>query len=178
MSDLPMSEVSLPSPVPLATTESSSSIHPSQWAPETDISYESSQLQPTPLMQSLQIQYKHNTSFEMSIIHPSVSSLTSFGSLMAITETITTSAASTPPPPLSLPPPLLTTVTVISPSSRPTPLSLTSMVSSSLSRTPSSVSSISSLPSRIIWRRTMVYHWLMSPPFRSINRTFTLVQPS
>ncbi|KAF8128709.1 hypothetical protein EV363DRAFT_412554 [Boletus edulis] len=158
MSDLPVSEESLPSPAPLATTESSPSIHPSQWAPETDISYESSQLQPTPLTQSLQIQDERDTSFETSIMRPSVSPLSSFGSLTAITETITTSAASTPPPPPSPPPPLspsppplpATVIqTVISPSSGPTPLSLMSTASSSLSRTPSSVSSISSLSSRI-----------------------------
>ncbi|KAG6379781.1 hypothetical protein JVT61DRAFT_10320 [Boletus reticuloceps] len=151
MSDLPVSEEGLPSPAPLATTESSPSIHPSQWAPETDISYESSQLQPTPLTQSLQIQDGCDTSFETSIMRPSVSPLTSFGSLTAITETITTSAASTPPPPPSPPPPLPAIViqTVISPSSRPTPLSLTSTASLSLSRTPSSVSSISSLSSKI-----------------------------
>ncbi|KAF8422162.1 hypothetical protein L210DRAFT_3654220 [Boletus edulis BED1] len=151
MSDLPVSKVSLPSPAPLATTESSPSIHPSQWAPETDISYESLQLQPMTLMQSLQIQDERDTSFETSIMRPSVSPLSSFGSLTAITETITTSAASTPPPPLPLPPPLPATIiqTVISPSSGLTPLSLTSTASLSLSRTPSSVSSISSLSSRI-----------------------------
>ncbi|KAF8121683.1 hypothetical protein EV363DRAFT_1560376 [Boletus edulis] len=147
MSDLPVSEVSLPSPAPLATTESSPSIHPSQWAPETDISYESLQLQPTPLTQSLQIQDECDISFETSIMRPSVSPLSSFGSLTAITETITTSAALTPPPPPPPPPPLPATViqTVISPSSGLTPLALTSMASLSLSRTPSSVSSISSL---------------------------------
>ncbi|KAF8545921.1 hypothetical protein OG21DRAFT_1528170, partial [Imleria badia] len=110
-----------------------------------------SELQPTPLTQSLQIQDERDTSFETSIMHPSVSPLSSFGSLTAITETITTSAASTPPPPPPPPPPLPATViqTVILPSSGPTPLSLTSTASSSLSRTPSSVSSISSLSSRI-----------------------------
>ncbi|KAF8132960.1 hypothetical protein EV363DRAFT_1473480 [Boletus edulis] len=122
-----------------------------------------SELQPTPLTQSLQIQDEHDTSFETSIMRPSVFPLSSFGSLTAITETITTSAASTPPPPpppplpLPLPPPpplpplLPATViqTVILPSSGPTPLSLTSTASLSLSRTPSSVSSISSLSSRI-----------------------------
>lgn len=149
MGDLPVSEEGLPSPGPLATTESSPSIHPSQWASETDISYESSQLQPTPLTQSLQFQDGRDTSFDTSFMRPSVSPLTSFGSLMAMTETITTSAVSTPllPPPPSPPAPV--TQSVSSPSSGPTPLSITSTESSSLSRTPSTVSSISSLSSRI-----------------------------
>ncbi|KAG6369641.1 hypothetical protein JVT61DRAFT_14211 [Boletus reticuloceps] len=68
MSDLPVSEESLPSPAPLATTKSSPSIHPSQWAPKTDISYELSQLQPTPLTQSLQIQDGHDTSFKCLLL--------------------------------------------------------------------------------------------------------------
>ena len=52
MGDLPVSEEGLQSPGPLATTESSPSpsIHPSQWRTKTDISYDSSQLLPTPLM--------------------------------------------------------------------------------------------------------------------------------
>lgn len=152
MSDLPVSEEGLPSPGPLATTESSPSIHPSQWASETDISYESSQLQPTPLTQSLQFQDGRDISFETSPMRPSVSPLTSFGSLTAMTETITTSVASTPllpPPPPPPPPPALVTQSVYSPSSGPTPLSITSTESSSLSRTPSTVSSLSSLSSRI-----------------------------
>jgi hypothetical protein len=152
MDDIPVSEESLPSPAPLATTESSPSVHPSQWASETDISYESSQLQPTPLTQSLQFQDGHDASFDSSFMRPSVSPLTSFGSLTAVTETITTSVASTPlPPPPPPPPPLpaLITQSVSSPSSGPTPLSITSTASSSLSRTPSTVSSVSSLSSRI-----------------------------
>ncbi|KAH0831167.1 hypothetical protein J3R83DRAFT_13743 [Lanmaoa asiatica] len=147
MGDVPVSEESLPSPAPLATTESSSpSIHPSQWASETDVSYESSQLQPTPLTQSLQFQDGRDTSFETSFMRPSVSPLTSFGSLTAMTETITTSVVSTPLPP---PPPAPVTQIVSSPSSGPTPLSITSTASSSLSRTPSTVSSISSISTRI-----------------------------
>ena len=153
MGDVPVSEESLPSPAPLATTESepSPSIHPSQWASETDISYESSQLQPTPLTQSLQFQDGRDASFDTSFMRPSVSPLTSFGSLTAVTETFTTSAVSTPLPPP--PPPALIqsviTQLVSSPSSGPTPLSITSTASSSLSRTPSTVSSVSSLSSRI-----------------------------
>ena len=152
MSDVPVSEESLPSPAPLATTESSPSVHPSQWASETDISYESSQLQPTPLTQSLQFQDGGDVSFDSSFMRPSVSPLTSFGSLTAVTETITTSVVSTPLPPPPLPPPpppALITQSVSSPSSGPTPLSITSTASSSLSRTPSTVSSVSSLSSRI-----------------------------
>ncbi|KAF8132936.1 hypothetical protein EV363DRAFT_1473396 [Boletus edulis] len=105
MSDLPMSEEGLPSPAPLATTESSPSIHLSQWAPETDISYESSQLQPTPLTQSLQIQDGHDTSFKTDYHY--------FGS-------IDPSSVTVPTPPL----PATVIETVISPSSGPTPLSL------------------------------------------------------
>ena len=153
MSDLPVSEESLPSPAPLATTESSPSVHPSQWASETDISYESSQLQPTPLTQSLQIQDGHDASFETSFRPPSVSPLTSFGSLTVMTDTITTSVESmhlappVPPPPPLLPAPV--TQSVSSPSSGPTPLSITSTASSSLSRTPSTVSSVSSISTSI-----------------------------
>ena len=146
MRDLPVSEEGLPSPAPLATTESSPSIHPSQWASETDISYESSQLQPTPLTQSLQFQDGRDNSFETSFMRPSVSPLTSFGSLTAVTDTVTTSVVSTP---LPLPPPALISRSVSSPSSGPTPLSITSTASSSLSRTPSTVSSLSSLSARI-----------------------------
>ena len=149
MSDLPVSEETLPSPGPLATTESSPSVHPSQWASETDISYESSQLQPTPLTQAIQIQDASETSFR----RPSVSPLTSFGSLTAMTETITTSVVSAgppppvppPPPPPALPAPPLVAQSISSPSSGPTPLSITSTASSSLSRTASTVSSVSSL---------------------------------
>lgn len=148
MSDLPVSEEGLSSPAPLATTESSPSIHPSQWASETDFSYESSQLQPTPLTQSLQIQDGHDASFETSFMRPSVSPLTSFGSLTAMTETITTSVVSTPLPPAPPPPPAPVTHSVSSPSSGPTPFSITSATSSSLSRTPSTVSSVSSLSTR------------------------------
>ncbi|KAG6380162.1 hypothetical protein JVT61DRAFT_8251 [Boletus reticuloceps] len=180
MSDLPVSEESLPSPAPLArmaTTESSPSIHPSQWAPETDISYESSQLQPTPLTQSLQIQDERDTSFETSVMRPSVSPLTSFGSLTAITETITTSAASTPPPPPSLPP---SPPPPLSPSPPPLPATVIQTVISPLAGRPLSLSrlrhlrpclvhhrrSLVSLVFRVesVWRRTMVYHWLTFPP--------------
>jgi len=146
MDDVPVSEESIQSPAPLATTESSSpSVHPSQWASETDISYESSQLLPTPLTQSLQFQDGRDASFETSFMRPSVSPLTSFGSLTAMTETITTSVVSTPPPPPAAP----VTHSISSPSSGPTPLSTTSTASSTLSRTPSTVSSVSSLSSRI-----------------------------
>ena len=153
MGDLPVSEESLQSPGPLATTESSPSpsIHPSQWRSETDISYDSSQLLPTPLTQLREFQEGRDTSFESSPLRPSVSP-TSMGSLTAMTETITTSIASTPllspsvPPP---PPPAPVTQSVSSPSSGPTPLSITSTASSSLSRTPSSVSSVSGLSSRV-----------------------------
>ncbi|KAF8556599.1 hypothetical protein OG21DRAFT_1482945 [Imleria badia] len=156
MRDLPVSEEGLSSPGPLATTESSPSVHASHWASETDISYESSQLLPTPLTQSIQFQDGRDTSIDTSFMHPSVSPLTSLGSLTAMTETITTSVVSTPipppPPPPALPPPpppAPVAQSVSSPSSGPTPLSLTSTASSSLSRTPSSVSSVSSLSSRI-----------------------------
>ena len=150
MSDLAVSEESLPSPAPLATTESSPSVHPSQWPSETDISYESSQLLPTPPTHSLHIQEERDTSPETSFLRPSP--LTSFESLTAVTETITTSVVSAPLPPPPPPPPALpapVAQSISSPSSGPTPLSLTSTESSSLSRTPSTVSSISSLSSRI-----------------------------
>ena len=97
MGDLLMSKESLQSPGPLVTMESSPSpsIHPSQWRSETDISYDLSQLLPTPLMQLREFQEGHDTSFESSPLCPSVFP-TSMGSLMAMTETITTSIASTP----------------------------------------------------------------------------------
>ena len=162
MGDLHVSEESLQSPGPLATTESSPSVHASQWASETDDSYESTQLLPTPLTESLQFQDGHDASIDTTFLHPSGSPLTSLGSLTAMTDTIRTSVVSTPlrsvpppplpppPPPLLLPPlPAPVARSVSSPSSGPTPLSLTSTASSTLSRTPSTVSSVSSLSSRI-----------------------------
>ncbi|KAG9313810.1 hypothetical protein JVU11DRAFT_6171 [Chiua virens] len=130
MSDIPVSVDSLQSPAPLATTESSPSIHPSQWASETDISYESSQLQPTPLTQSLHIQEGRDTSDDHHF-----------------SEISTPPRSPRPPPPP--PPPPAPVTHVSSPSSGPTPVTLTSTESSSLSRTPSTVSSVSSLSSRI-----------------------------
>ncbi|KAF9224785.1 hypothetical protein BS17DRAFT_731403 [Gyrodon lividus] len=143
MSDIPVSESTTSSPSPLASTESTPSIHLSQWALETDISYDSSHLQPTPFTQSIQLQEGREASFETSFIRPSVSPLTSLGTLTLITEVTSTSAPPTPLPPPPVP------QSVSSPSSGPTPMTLTSTASSSLSRTPSTVSSVSSLSSEI-----------------------------
>jgi hypothetical protein len=145
MSDIPPSESSMSLPSPLASTDSTPSIHPSQWAPETDISYDSSHLQPTPITQSIQLREGPDASYDTSFMRPSVSPLTSLGTLTLMTETISSSAPSTPLP-LSLPP---IPPSASSPSSGPTPMTLTSTESSSLSRTPSSVSSVSSLSTGI-----------------------------
>ncbi|KAF9231043.1 hypothetical protein BU15DRAFT_82894 [Melanogaster broomeanus] len=77
---------------------------------------------PTPLKQSIQLQEGRDASFDTSFMRP---------------------MPSTPLPPLPVP------HSVSSPSSGPTPMTLTSTASSSLSRTPSSVSSMSSLSTGI-----------------------------
>jgi hypothetical protein len=114
------------------------SVHPSQWPSETDVSFDSSALQPTPSVQSAALQEGIDGSFETSFMRPSVSPLSSIARLTPITETI---SSLTPSPrqifhPLEL---------VSSPSSGPTPLTMSTSASSSLSRTASTVSGVSSI---------------------------------
>ncbi|KAG2347113.1 hypothetical protein BDR05DRAFT_987725 [Suillus weaverae] len=114
------------------------SVHPSQWPSETDVSFDSSALQPTPSVQSATLQEGIDGSFETSFMRPSVSPLSSIARLTPITETI---SSLTPSPrqvfhPLEL---------VSSPSSGPTPLTMSTSASSSLSRTASTVSGVSSI---------------------------------
>ncbi|KAG1819261.1 uncharacterized protein BJ212DRAFT_1345067, partial [Suillus subaureus] len=114
------------------------SVHPSQWPSETDVSFDSSALQPTPSIQSAALQEGIDGSFETSFMRPSISPLSSIARLTPITETI---SSLTPSPrqmfhPLEL---------VSSPSSGPTPLTMSTSASSSLSRTASTVSGVSSI---------------------------------
>lgn len=113
------------------------SVHPSQWPSETDVSFDSSALQPTPSVQSLALQ-EVDASFETSFMRPSVSPLSSIGRLTPITETISSLPSS--PIQMAHPP-----QSISSPSSGPTPLTVSTSASSSLSRTPSSVTDVSSL---------------------------------
>ncbi|KAG2366333.1 hypothetical protein BDR07DRAFT_1480198 [Suillus spraguei] len=114
------------------------SVHPSQWPSETDVSFDSSALQPTPSMQSAVLQEGIDGSFETSFMRPSVSPLSSIARLTPITETI----SSLTPSPRQVFPPL---ELVSSPSSGPTPLTMSTSASSSLSRTASTVSGVSSI---------------------------------
>ncbi|KAG1776463.1 hypothetical protein EV702DRAFT_335147 [Suillus placidus] len=97
------------------------SVHPSQWPSETDVSFDSSALQPTPSVQSAALQEGIDGSFETSFMRPSVSPLSSIARLTPITETI---SSLTPSPrqvfhPLEL---------VSSPSSGPTPLTMSTIL--------------------------------------------------
>lgn len=114
------------------------SVHPSQWPSETDISFDSSALLPTPSVQSATLQEGVDASFETSFMRPSVSPLTSIGRLTPITETISSPAPSSVQM-RHLPQSMSST------SSGPTPLTVSTSASSSLSRTPSSVTDVSSL---------------------------------
>ncbi|KAI6145311.1 hypothetical protein BKA82DRAFT_4312648 [Pisolithus tinctorius] len=143
--------------------EASPSIHPSHWAQETDVSYDSSHLQPTPFTQSVSLREGRDESFETSAMRPSPSPLTSLERLTLISEDISeTISTSTPSLPLPTPPPPPRHVPpqppqpphvpppptpVAPPESEPTPIP-SSVISSSLSRTPSTVSSVSSLRTR------------------------------
>ncbi|KAI6107774.1 hypothetical protein EDD16DRAFT_1868839, partial [Pisolithus croceorrhizus] len=147
LSDIPPSESdeSPLSPEPVATP----SIHPSHWAPETDVSYDSSQLRPTPFTQSISLREGRDESFETSIMRPSASPVTSVERLTLISEeTISTSTPSLPlPTPPQLPPlPRIPRPPppVILAESEPTTIPSTA-ISPTLSRTPSTVSSVSSL---------------------------------
>ncbi|KAG1853672.1 hypothetical protein F4604DRAFT_1933098 [Suillus subluteus] len=53
------------------------SVHPSQWPSETDVSFDSSALQPTPSIQSAALQEGIDGSFETSFMRPNVSPLSS-----------------------------------------------------------------------------------------------------
>ena len=144
-SDLTMSETPRSDRVPTILSESEEeavtpSVHPSQWPAETDVSFDSSALQPTPSVQSAALQ-EVDASFETSIFRPSASPPSSIARLTPITESVSSLA-----PPYSVihhPP-----HTISSPSSGPTPLTA-STVSSSLSRTPSSVTDVSSLDTQV-----------------------------
>jgi len=138
---------------PEPESERTPSIHPSQWALETDMSYDSTHLQPTPFSRSVSLHEDRDESYETSVMRPSPSPLTSPGDLTLISETISTSTPSLPPPPLPLPlPPVLapTPAPISVPSTTPVPrqIMIVSSPSPSLSRTPSTVSSVSSLSSR------------------------------
>ncbi|KAG1873070.1 hypothetical protein DFJ58DRAFT_409903 [Suillus subalutaceus] len=113
-------------------------MHPSQWPSETDVSFDSSALQPTPSIQSAALQEGIDGSFETSFMRPSISPLSSIARLTPITETI---SSLTPSPRQMFHPVEL----VSSPSSGPTPLTMSTSASSSLSRTASTVSGVSSI---------------------------------
>ncbi|KAG0704129.1 hypothetical protein DFH29DRAFT_913089 [Suillus ampliporus] len=115
------------------------SVHPSQWPSETDISFDSSALQPTPSAQSAALQEGIDGSFETSFMRPSIiSPLSSIARLTPITETVSSLTSS----PMQM---LHPAEVVSSPSSGPTPLTLSTSASSSLSRTASTVSGVSSI---------------------------------
>lgn len=118
------------------------SVHPSQWPAETDVSFDSSALQPTPSVQSVVLQEGIDASFETSFMRPSVSPLSSIARLTPITETVS-SLAPSPTMLRHLP------QSVSSPSSGPTPLTVSTSGSSSLSRTPSSVTDVSILDTEV-----------------------------
>ncbi|EGO01064.1 hypothetical protein SERLA73DRAFT_151625 [Serpula lacrymans var. lacrymans S7.3] len=119
---------------------STPSVRESMWAPETDMSFNSSVLHPSPSVQSVQMPEGLDTSFDTSFMRPSISPLTSLERLTPITETMSSSLSFSPSP---VPHPALPP-SISSPTSAPTPVIVsTSMESSSLSRTASSVSDVS-----------------------------------
>ncbi|KAG5645171.1 hypothetical protein DXG03_006795 [Asterophora parasitica] len=99
---------------------------PHRWAEESDVSYESSQLAPSPSVISLAVPEGVDTSFDTSVLRPSRSGVSSVGRMTAIPETPTTLSTMIPHSPL----PQLT----------PVPMPLHSISSSSDVRTPSALS--------------------------------------
>ncbi|KAH7903879.1 hypothetical protein BJ138DRAFT_67873, partial [Hygrophoropsis aurantiaca] len=143
-SEIEISE--LPASVTEISTSSVStpSVHASHWAPETDISFDSSLLQPTPSTQSVQLHEGRDVSFETSFMRASPSPLSSFARLTPITESMSSSTPSSPLPSPSIMPPVPPSIS--SPTSAPTPFTISDSTQSlSESRTPSSVSDVSSI---------------------------------
>ncbi|KAG5637894.1 hypothetical protein H0H81_002779 [Sphagnurus paluster] len=106
---------------------------PQRWAEESDVSYDSSHLAPSPSVMSLAVNEGADTSFETSFLRPSRSGVSSVDRLSAIPETPTTMSSM---PPRSLLPQLT-----------PVPMGSLSISSSSDALTPSSLS-LSAAPAR------------------------------
>lgn len=132
-------ETSLSLPSPSIQTSAS----PGQWARETNLSYESSMLEPSPSVMSVALHEGPDTSFETSLLRPS-GSFSSLDRMTTIPETpsVLTSARGVSYPSIT---PLLPERPLSSTQAEPTPSSLSVITSSSSSlvRTPSSVSSSS-----------------------------------
>ena len=114
----------------------------------------------------------------MSFLCPGISPLTSFGSLTAVTEMITTSVVSAPLPPLLPPPPALpppVTQSVSLPSSGLTPFSHPRNHHPCLALHPPSLPSLV-FQVESVWWRMMLCHWLISRAFQGVNGTFSPVK--
>ncbi|TCD63586.1 hypothetical protein EIP91_005194 [Steccherinum ochraceum] len=137
----------------------SPSIPESMWAAETDESYESSMLRASPSVQSMALPEGLDTSFETSFLRPSASVMTSEAS--SLLTPITEESSVTPSVPIistrsSSATPTPSTVSPLPSVPSPTPVSSERSVTS-LTRTPSSVSTVSSvsMSSSIFYPRSL-----------------------
>jgi hypothetical protein len=160
---------------------SSPSAPPSQWAQETNESYESSVLQASPSMVSMAIHEGPDTTFETSFLRPSGSMISSADRLSPIPETPTAPSSLAVPmstaSPLPVLPPTISSPTDVS---SPTSVSWAPSLTASLSRTLSSSSATSSISmsSSVLGPRSLVDVPIGPEPSTEPSLLTTLPSPS
>ncbi|KAL4251010.1 hypothetical protein ABKN59_006567 [Abortiporus biennis] len=140
--------LTVPSTIQPPSTElsSSPSLPESVWAPETDQSYESSVLRASPSVQSQAIPEGPDFSFETSFLRPTTSAMTVSSESLSMLTPITESSISEEESEESSLSTSEVTPTMSLPPSVPSPSPITfSRTVSSLARTPSTISSVSSI---------------------------------
>ncbi|KAI0672290.1 hypothetical protein C8Q78DRAFT_1188212 [Trametes maxima] len=137
---------SVPSTIEQPTTISSSAVPESQWGAESDRSYESSMLRASPSLVSMALPEGPDTSFETSFLRPSGTPESTESSMLTpITEVSPSSPATVPSSPSSELTPTQSSLSLLPSIASPTPIPTDLPRAVTLTRTPSSVSTVSSI---------------------------------
>ncbi|KAI0649912.1 hypothetical protein C8Q79DRAFT_355651 [Trametes meyenii] len=137
---------SVPSTIEQPTTISSPAVPESQWGAESDRSYESSMLRASPSLVSMALPEGPDTSFETSFLRPSGTPESTESSMLTpITEVSPSSPATVPSSPSSELTPTQSSLSLLPSIASPTPIPTDLPRAVTLTRTPSSVSTVSSI---------------------------------